>query len=60
MMVRLKMPLPPFFRLQILTRFNDDGIGKVPFQRRAIELVFVRDEVFAQNLSLEFGSLVSG
>jgi hypothetical protein len=50
MMVRLKMSLPQLFRLQVLTRFNDDGIGKVPFQRRAIEIVFVWNEVFAQIL----------
>ncbi len=55
MVVGLEVLLPPLFGLQVLTRFNNDGVGEIPLQRSAIKLVFVRDEVFAQNLGLEFG-----
>ncbi len=55
MVVGLEMLLPAFLGLKVLPRFNDDGVGKVPFQGGPIKLVFVRDEVLAQDRGLEFG-----
>jgi len=54
MMVGLQLVVPAFLRLQILPRFNDNGIGQIPLERRPIQFVFVRDDTFTENLRLEF------
>jgi hypothetical protein len=41
MMVGLELLPPALFGLQVLSRLNDDGIGQIPLERRAIQLVFV-------------------
>jgi hypothetical protein len=53
-MVGLELIPPALFRLQIFPAFDDDRIGQIPFECRAIQLVFVGDEVLAQNLGLKF------